>query len=310
MSFKDLPQQMVENTIDQMSVKDMLAFRLTNNENKAIADRLIVKRHKAQFGPTDKNIGNMIKDLVLETVFSKLKKSKFSDPTLGQDMLSYGIGDVVGQLTHNGNRVNFGVFKARSIQTVFPFWFLVIKRHISVMERLAVEYPRLAVAIRIATHHYINTLTGLQFPVWPVTQNAGVMTALEILNNVHPNSTLQYNADILVPNQADIIRKTIFKDFYTTPRPGHGVESGQINGLRNNPLKSMLLRIQEEGHPYFQPILASLFTTKTRISNLIDYDVRLNESDKETLNEYVTYLFSFKKTPADDRVFSAVVDTL
>ena len=273
MSFKDLPQQMVENTIDQMSVKDMLAFRLTCNENKAIADRLIIKRHKAHFGPTDKNIGNKIKDLVLETVFSKLK-SKFSDRTLGRDMVSYGIGDIVGRLKHDGRLVNLGVFKSFG-PDLEDLESPLIDGQISVMDRLAVEYPKLAVAIRIATHHYIESLD-----------------ALEILNDVHPNSTSQYNADILVPNQADIIRKTIFKDFYTMPAPKR--ISGLVNGLQDNPLKSVIHNWRMED--YYSP-MEFPFETKKYMNTLIDFDVRLNESDKETLKEYVTHLF-IKKPPA------------
>ena len=49
---------------------------------------------------------------------------------------------------------------------------------------------------------------------------------------------------------------------------------------------------------------------RAKINTLIDYDVPLNESDKETLNEYVTHLFTNKKPPADDRVFSTGASTL
>jgi hypothetical protein len=273
----ELPAQMVDAVADNMSILALVKLRASGNEGKRIADRKIVKYHQETFGVTDKDITNMIKDLVLHSVFKKLE-STLKDPTLADAMLSYGIGQVVGRVK------GISLFRSR---VTFPSEpdKTDISLAIKTMDRLAIEYPTLTNDIRIATHHYIKKLVDHDI------RDVDDFSPLEVLELKHPGSVHQYEIDIQQPNQGHIIRKKMYDRFYGNPAlqnvPTYAIN--EVNGLRRNSITDMILTgISFNG--YDDSIeLDKVAKTISNIRMGIDKDVRLDKTDKKVLNQFVDY---------------------
>lgn len=156
----DLPVEMLDKIYMKMPTNELLNVRTTNVENRAIVDRIIVKRHTGLFGPTNKSIQLKIKDLVLGEIFAKMKGPLPHLKDL-KTLNNYGLL----LLDHDHERRNIRYLSYRAIHQI-ESWFLpdqpvlpnkltkIVKRVIQSMikqrNRLTKVFPKLKETFYIA----------------------------------------------------------------------------------------------------------------------------------------------------------------
>ena len=269
-----MPPEMIEKIASNLSIQQLLDLRLTSRSNRAVADFQINKRHLEQFGPTQKSITNKIKDLTLKLVFTKLGTCRLGDTKLAKDILTYGLGSVLGTDIYKSQRFVFVPAPEPDEDDIPQFVFIPI------MYKLSVALPKIAKECRIATNHYISeNFHGEE-----------LQRALEA--HVVSEWKDKYPIDITLPNPKEMICDYFFDKFYSGQKNKLRYQINVTNGLLPNPLER-LIRGADISDPYGGEVDVGVeycLNNVRVIYELIDEDIRIDDNDRSILRKYMEYI--------------------
>lgn len=275
LTYNDMPPEMIEKIASNMSIQQLLDLRLTSHSNRAVADFQINKRHLELFGPTQKSITNKIKDLTLKLVFTKLRTCRLGDTKLAKDILTYGLGSVLGTDIYKRQRFVFvPAPEPDEDEDVIPQFVFI-----PIMYKLSIALPKIAKECRIATNHYISE------------NFHGEKLQQALKAHVVSEWKDKYPTDITLPNPKEMICDYFFNKFYSGQKNKLRYQINITNGLLPNPLER-LVRGADVFDPYMSAIVGVDHCLKNVrfIHELIDDDIRIDDNDRSILRKYMEYI--------------------
>lgn len=231
LNMLQMPDLVTDSIYDEMGYNNVLNLRGTSRDVRNRVDKYLIRKHRMLFGPTSKDMELIIKDLLLNRVFDKLRsKLRYVNP---YKLCQYGIGDIIGKINSNNSGRNIKITTA-AIPDEADFY---LDRKVEIADSLALEFPHIADKIRIALHHFVNNLrimpNGLgaifyeNYTEYRQSQGEAGRRILE-----------QYQHDISLPNPGKEIRSVIYNMFYSGTR--HRICNNDVNSL-NGLLPSPIL---------------------------------------------------------------------
>lgn len=287
-----MPDLITDSIYDKMGYNNVLNLRGINRDQRNRVDNYLIRKHRMIFGPTNKNMDLIIKDLLLNRIFDKLKsKLHHVNP---YKLCNYGIGDIIGTISSNlGGNINITDIGVKDHEDDGSYIFL---KKIKVADSLALEFPHLADKVRIAVHHFVNNIRNIPNNPQGNILNQYYIDYRQAQGEAGRRILEQYQHDITLPNPGKEIRSVIFNMFYSGTRYrislGLNNDANSLNGLFPSPILSLTKIIPSIfNNPKYGTLSIDYFSSPS----VLEEELLIKQSEAQSL--YRTLLKDYKKQP-------------